>query len=301
MSERAADDAPTFSVIVTTHNRPHLLDEAITSVLFQTIADFELLVVDDASTPPAQPGNSDPRIHVIRREVAGGPAASRNEGLKASRGRYVAFLDDDDLFTPERLALGSGCASSAAPVSVCLATTLDQRARPWTTDLRRAVRPKQRPRRSSAASSTAVALFPQVGQVTILAEIAPHFDERLRVEEDIDWWITVSRDNQPDHVPQLGYVRRVHDRPRVRSESDLSRALESTQLVLVKNAAFFADHPAAAAARWRRIGLFNERLGRGSVAREAFRTAANLLGDRPRRGDMIRTHLPIPASMRTRL
>jgi glycosyltransferase involved in cell wall biosynthesis len=301
MSERAGGEAPMFSVVITTHNRPQFLKEAMASVVAQSVADFELLVVDDGSIPSAQPSEPDPRIRVIRRESAGGPAASRNEGMRASRGKYLVFLDDDDLFLADRLALGkSGVAE--ATVSICLATTLDQRARPWVVDLRRLLRASSRIRaadkRTPAGSPQ---LLPQVGQVTILAEVAPEFDERLLVEEDVDWWIAVSRIESPKVVEQPGYIRRIHDRPRERSEEDLTRALEATQLVLEKNASFFADHPGAAAARWRRVGLFNERLGRRSEARQAFKLAAALAGRRIHKTDIARTYLPIPAKMRTRI
>jgi glycosyltransferase involved in cell wall biosynthesis len=301
MSERAGDDTPMFSVVITTHNRPQLLAQAIASVVTQSVSDFELLVVDDASAPPAQPSDADPRIRVIRRDFAGGPAASRNEGIRASRGRYLVFLDDDDLFLPDRLALGKrGVVSS--PVSICAVKMLDQRLRPWAAELRRLLRRYHWRRPATRFTSTfASSLFPQVGQVTILAEMAPEFDERLRVEEDVDWWIAASHLDSPSVIAQPGYVRRVHDRPRVRSRDDLTRAVESTQLVLSKNAPFFADHPAAAAARWRRIGRFNERLGRRPEAREAFRLAAVLAGKRTNKTDIARTYLPLPAKIRTRL
>lgn len=300
MSGRACDDAPMFSVIITTHDRPHFLKEAIASVIAQSVEDFELLVVDDASVPPARASGRDPRIRLIRKEATAGPAASRNEGIKASRGEYLVFLDDDDLFTADRLALGME-GVVIAPISVCFASTLDQRARPWVTDIRRLFGGTRLRARSASDSTHAPSLFPQVGQVTILAKAAPRFDERLRVEEDIDWWIAASRLASPHTVAQLGYIRRVHDRPRVRSKDSLMRALESTQLVLEKNASFFADHPAAAAARWRRIGLFNERLGHRSEARRAFRISAALVRRHASIRDLLRTFLPIPSNLRTRM
>ncbi len=144
-------------------------------------------------------------------------------------------------------------------------------------------------------------LFPQVGQVTIDAQLSPRFDERLRVEEDIDWWIDIIRVAHPQVVEQIGYIRRVHDRPRSRSDDDLARALDSTLLLLKKNEAFFAKHPGAAAFRWRRIALFNERLGRRDDARAAFRRSAAIVGVPVDSWEIMRTYLPIPRWMRTRL
>jgi hypothetical protein len=221
--------------------------------------------------------------------------------MRASRGEYLVFLDDDDLFLADRLALGKAGVATT-PVSICLSTTLDERAKPWVANPRRLLNASFRRRVSGRPPSTgSPPLFPQVGQVTILAELAPEFDERLRVEEDVDWWIAVSRLASPKVIQQPGYVRRIHDRPRERSKEDLTRALEATQLVLEKNASFFADHPGAAAARWRRVGLFNERLGRRADARQAFRFAAALARKHTHRIDIARTYLPIPSKLRTRI
>ncbi|MBI4259617.1 MAG: glycosyltransferase family 2 protein, partial [Actinobacteria bacterium] len=93
---------PLFSVIVPTHGRPAYLAEALASVAAQTIEDWEAVVVDDASPEPVEVPD-DPRFRLVRRDENGGPGAARNSGLAAATGRYIAFLDDDDLFTPDRL------------------------------------------------------------------------------------------------------------------------------------------------------------------------------------------------------
>jgi glycosyltransferase involved in cell wall biosynthesis len=97
---------PIVSVIVPTHNRPELLCIAIDSILAQTLENFEIIVVNDAGID-VEPwiASRDPRrrIRVIRHPRNKGPAASRNTGLKAARGRYVAYLDDDDFYYPEHL------------------------------------------------------------------------------------------------------------------------------------------------------------------------------------------------------
>lgn len=92
---------PTFSVIIPTHNRAHVLRDAVDSVLAQTLSDYEILVVDDGSTDDtasllAQYGW---RIRFVYQENAG-PAAARNRGLEMARGRFIAFLDSDDAWAP---------------------------------------------------------------------------------------------------------------------------------------------------------------------------------------------------------
>lgn len=97
---------PTVSVIIPTYNRAHLLGRAIRSVLAQTYQDFELIVVDDGSsdnTGEVVATFVDPRIHYLRHEENRGAAAARNTGIKASRGEYVAFLDSDCEWLPEKL------------------------------------------------------------------------------------------------------------------------------------------------------------------------------------------------------
>lgn len=89
-----------ISVIITTFDRSSLLKEAIRSVLNQDFSDFELIVIDDASSDEgiAQVFNSftDARIHYVRNNKNEGSAASLNIGLGQATGKYVAILDDDD-------------------------------------------------------------------------------------------------------------------------------------------------------------------------------------------------------------
>src|SRR5262249_44071462 len=116
-------DGPTFSVIIPTYGRPRYLAEAVRSVLDQTVGDFECIVVDDASPDPVAVVD-DARVRVVRRDVNGGPAAARNTGIDAARGRNLVFLDDDDLYTPERLA-AAATGLARAPVTICHARHLD--------------------------------------------------------------------------------------------------------------------------------------------------------------------------------
>lgn len=97
---------PTFSVVIPTHNREKIVPHTIRCVLEQTFGDFELLVVDNGSvddTGKAVSCISDPRLRYFRREDSGSPAAPRNLGIRNARGRYVALLDDDDVWYPGKL------------------------------------------------------------------------------------------------------------------------------------------------------------------------------------------------------
>jgi glycosyltransferase involved in cell wall biosynthesis len=97
---------PTVSVIIPTHNRAHLITKAIKSVLNQTYQEFELIVVDDASTDNTEEvvkSFSDNRIRYIPQKTNLGGSAARNTGIKAAKGEYIGFLDDDDEWLTEKL------------------------------------------------------------------------------------------------------------------------------------------------------------------------------------------------------
>jgi glycosyl transferase family 2 len=98
---------PLFTVVLPTRNRAGMLPAALKSLLWQTCADFECVVIDDGSTD-ATPEvfkrfAGDPRFTWHRREGRG-LAAARNFALTVARGKFVTFLDDDDVWLPERLA-----------------------------------------------------------------------------------------------------------------------------------------------------------------------------------------------------
>lgn len=94
------------SVIIPTHNRADMLRRAIQSVLGQTYQNFELIVVSDGSqdnTGEVVESFKDPRVRLLKHELARGSSVARNTGLRASSGEYIAFLDDDDEWMPTKL------------------------------------------------------------------------------------------------------------------------------------------------------------------------------------------------------
>ena len=98
---------PFFSIIIPTYNRASLIGKAINSVLQQSFADWELLVIDDGSTDntKAVMGTyADSRIKYIYQQNAE-RCAARNNGILQSKGKYITFLDSDDYYLPQRLQL----------------------------------------------------------------------------------------------------------------------------------------------------------------------------------------------------
>lgn len=102
---------PLVSIIVGVYNKERFVGPCLRSILEQTWTDWELLVVDDASTDGslAKVENAlagEPRARVVkRRENSGHPGVVRNQALRAAKGRYVAFLDADDCWNPGKLAM----------------------------------------------------------------------------------------------------------------------------------------------------------------------------------------------------
>jgi teichuronic acid biosynthesis glycosyltransferase TuaG len=100
---------PLVSVVTPAWNAEATLAAAVTSVQAQTVADWEMLIVDDGSTDSSRAlaerlAARDNRIGVLGWRMNRGTAAARNAGIRAARGRYLAFLDADDLWRPEKLA-----------------------------------------------------------------------------------------------------------------------------------------------------------------------------------------------------
>lgn len=95
------------SIIMPSYNTGKFIKESIESVLKQTYTNWELLIVDDCSTDNTdkvvEPFLSDERIKYFKNEKNSGAAVSRNKALREAKGRWIAFLDSDDLWLPEKL------------------------------------------------------------------------------------------------------------------------------------------------------------------------------------------------------
>lgn len=100
--------SPAVSVIIPTYNRADLLPETLASVLGQTLTDIEVIVVDDGSTDNTAEvvaNIPDARLRYIKNHWTGLPAAGRNVGIREAKADLLAFVDSDDLWLPEKLAV----------------------------------------------------------------------------------------------------------------------------------------------------------------------------------------------------
>ena len=125
---KSENASPEISIVVPTHNRPHLVLRALDSIFAQTNQNFEVIVIDDKSVPALELSDRHRRsfVRLIRNEKNVGAAAARNIGISAARAPIVAFLDDDDELFPEFVEkmlekLNPSAAAHFAWSSVCFA------------------------------------------------------------------------------------------------------------------------------------------------------------------------------------
>ena len=109
-------EGPAVTVVIPTHNRWPLLTRALAGALGQQEVRLEVIVVDDASqdgTPDELARHRDPRVRCVRLERNRGVAHARNLGIREARGEWLAFLDDDDQWSPAKLRLQLAAAQRA--------------------------------------------------------------------------------------------------------------------------------------------------------------------------------------------
>ena len=204
--------APRVSAIIPTYDYARYVGEAVESVLAQSFHELEILVVDDGSTDETADvlRAFGERIRCIRQEHRG-LAAARNTGIRAARGRYVAFLDSDDLWLPEKVTLQVARLEAEPAVGLVYSEAiLFQEGSPTTETLHRywAPHPSGRilpwlVRQNVVPSPTPMVrrdLFERVGL----------FDETLSGCEDWDMWIRIARVSAIAYVDQVLAKYRMH-------------------------------------------------------------------------------------------
>jgi glycosyltransferase involved in cell wall biosynthesis len=260
-------------VIVPTRDRPKGLRRAVESVLAQTVQDLEVIVVDDGSLVPATVP-SDSRIRLLRTERNRGPAGARNLGLRTAAGRFVCFLDDDDMWLPSTLDVArQGLAR--APIALWLVND-DAPTRIL---------------RGDQSDLILDSFVPNVGTVAVRRDICPEFDENLRASEDAEWWLRLAHRGPFFMVERLGLIRY----PVVRDAQRVQDRLDGTRRLLSTHREYFAHHKRAASFRWAILGRAAWRLGH---RREALVAFAKGLRSPSRRMLLITLDVLLPAGPR---
>jgi glycosyltransferase involved in cell wall biosynthesis len=195
-------DTPEISVVIPTCQRPRQLVEAIASVVAQSHHDWEVVVVVDGPNPEtdaAIASIADQRVRTVSLPERRGASEARNRGVQAARGRWVAFLDDDDTWLPAKLEKQRQIARAATapfPIVSCRV-------------LARAGHAEHRwPRRFPAAGEPLAeylfcrsTFFSGEGLLQTSTWFVPRellllypFDRELRAMEDLEWLLRVARD-----------------------------------------------------------------------------------------------------------
>jgi glycosyltransferase involved in cell wall biosynthesis len=199
---------PRVSVIIPTYNRAAMVKEAAAAVLAQTYRDFELLVVDDGSTDGTREALAAfaGEIRVLPSPSRRGVSAARNLGIAATQGEWLAFLDSDDLWLPEKLA--RQMAFMAAHPQFLLSQTEETwvrrgvRVNPPSTHRKEGGRLFLRSLERCLVSPSAVVLHRR------LLEEHGGFDEDLPAAEDYDLWLRLSWRYEVGLVPEPLVIKR---------------------------------------------------------------------------------------------
>lgn len=181
--------ADSVTVVIPVFNRQAQAEAALRSALAQEGCELEVLIVDDASPaafvlPPDVAG--DPRVRLIRAERNGGPAATRNIGIRAASHDWIAFLDSDDRFLPGKLARQLLMADPARPLDVIASGFLYAR---------RATGEEQRlvPVETDDLASFCAGCWHCPGSTALISraafDIVGPLDDRLRRLEDLEWFM----------------------------------------------------------------------------------------------------------------
>jgi glycosyltransferase involved in cell wall biosynthesis len=215
------------TVVIPTRDRPDLLALTLQTVLWQESVQTEILVVDDGEEPGTaevvrQVGDS--RVRVLRNSDPHGVSGARNMGIAASRGDWIAFLDDDDLWAPRKLAAQLAMAETSGAAWVYAGdVTVDEELRviggapppsPKTvvTELRR--------HNAVPSGSSNVVVRRDV------LDMVGRFDPQLRTSEDWDLWLRLAATGAPACVQQPLVALRTHRRMASRAVDQLLADVE---------------------------------------------------------------------------
>lgn len=221
---------PLVSVVLPTHDRLAYLREAVDSVFAQTVGDWELILADDGSTDGTVEWArtlDDPRVRLIELPRTANPAFVRNRALEAARGRWVAFLDSDDAWAPDKLEAQLAALRDApgARWSYGDCEIMDVRGDPVSRERFRSWLPISGRITLPLLAYRAQVSCPSVMvERALLAEVGP-FDEGLPKCEDFEMWLRLAEVAECVAVPGRRVRVRLHwgsstrDNPRVEEDT----------------------------------------------------------------------------------
>ena len=258
---------PFVSVVMPTYNYGRFIKRALNSVLVQTYQNYEIIVVDDASdddTKDIVNQYHDQRIKYIKHNKNYGPSQARNTGIKASQGTYIAFLDSDDVWMPDKLEAQINVFMNG-PENLGLVHTSMQTFDEKTQKI--SVGPSH-PYRGQVLEDLLRAN--QVGNSSVMIkreylDKAGDFDVSMRGCEDWDMWIRVSRSCLFEFIDKELVIFTAHSS---NSSADMRRMISGREIMLNKFFSLYRLYPDIHALQHYIIGIqcFKEEMmerGRG--------------------------------------
>lgn len=204
---------PRVSVVIPAYNAANTLDETLASVAGQTFRDYEVVVVDD--------GSSDATPEILTRHAAGWPqlrwvrqdnagvSVARNHAVELARGDFIAFLDADDLWLPEKLALQMSLFDGNPALAVAYCDMIDFLP---DCDATTTLFQEKKPARGNVLRQLFMGNF--VPTPTVVMRKAAFvalggFNPLHRLNEDVDLFLRVAEQYQFDYVPEVLVRRRI--------------------------------------------------------------------------------------------
>lgn len=199
-----------FSVIIPSYNRAEFIDEAVQSVLNQSFKDFELLIIDDASTDNSmsilEKYKDIPNVKVFKNASNMGVSYSRNFGIKNSNAEIIAFLDSDDIWLKHKLKAQDSFFRENPDIKIC--HTNEKWLKNNKHMNQKKIHRKQagfffkRSLERCLVSPSSVAIYK-----SIFTEISS-FDENLRVCEDYDLWLKLNNSLYFGYLDEVFIIKR---------------------------------------------------------------------------------------------
>lgn len=272
------------SVIIPTFNSADYLVQAIRTVLAQTYQDFEIIVIDDASTDHTEEALRPfaDRICFLRQE-RGGPSVARNRGILEAKGELIAFLDADDLWRPNKLARQVEYMKQH-PEACLVYTDFTRGSCPGSNDQSRLQVFKARD------SNTFLALLEEnfIATPTVMVRRSALarsglFDPKLRGSEDLDLWLRLADAGNGQNSGRFGFVDEIlvdvrqHEARTSRSVEFIQEQIRAARIMMIR----WGNDPEAVRLVRRRLGMCSWNLafaeqnrGRYSQARSAYWSSA---------------------------
>jgi glycosyltransferase involved in cell wall biosynthesis len=262
---------PRVSVVIPTWDRARSFGRALDSALAQTEPDFEVVVIDDGPSSDAAErvvrDRADARVRYIKLPAHRGVSAARNAGVLAATGTYVAFLDDDDEWLPEKLQRQletiEGADDSVGAVYTARFTVDESTGRCTTTRFAQSFRPGD----GNTVTTSSILI-----KRDCLTQAGP-FDDELEAGEDYDMWIRVFQRSRFVYldVPLVKYY--VHPGS---ISSDYRKKRRACELLLKKHGSQFARNRHDLAREYVTLGVMWYHDGGLRQALRAFWTAVRV-------------------------